>query len=117
MRLVKVFVMKVINMFVKLLKSSKAPLTIEFFIEHGFNMSPYPILPAKCGIANATFKIFLLDQKIFGFCIMAYLVDFLLGVKFFFRIILMFIIFLPIQILKILAYSVQWLEWNIGKVF
>ena len=65
--------MKVINVFFKFHKSSKDPLTllaIEFFIDHGFKVSPYPILPAKCGIANATFKTFLLDQKFFCFCIM-----------------------------------------------
>ena len=54
--------MKVINVFFKFLKFSKDPLillTIKFFIEHGFNVSPEPILPAKSGIANATFKTFL----------------------------------------------------------
>lgn len=49
----------------------------------------------------------------FCFCIMAQLVDFVLGVKFFFRIILMFTFFFPIQILKSLAYSVRQLEWKI----
>ena len=59
--------MKVNNVFFKFLKPSNGPLTlitIEFFTEHGFNVSPQPILLAKCVIANATFKTFLLEQKL-----------------------------------------------------
>ena len=66
--------MKVVNVFFKILNAYKASLTmftIEVFIEHGFNMSPLPILPAKCGIENASFKTFLLDWKFLCFCIIA----------------------------------------------
>ena len=63
--------MKIINVFLKFLKVPLTLLTFEFFIEHGFNVIPEPILLAKYAIANATFKTFLLDQKFFYFCIMA----------------------------------------------
>ena len=74
-------------------------------------MSPKSILPAKCGIANANFKAFLFDQKFFCFCIIEQLVSFFLRVKFFFKIILMFIIFF----LEILAYSIRLLNGILAK--
>ena len=72
---VKVFLMKIINVFFKQLKVPLTLLTIEFFIKLGFNVSSQPILPVKCGIANATFRTFLLNQKFFCFCIMAQLIS------------------------------------------